>query len=261
MPQLQVIAEDVAAVIIHCGGVPQPAQPGHRLPAFPDAAATNQEANDEHTLHETREFWGRLQSQSLVPLLQSASSKGKGHMPSAYLPIGPPSASKPKGHLPSSNLPIEQSFPSQSDAGAASSSHSGPRDSLLAYDSSAFAAWQEGSGHSRDISAGGRSVHFALPLEADSSDDSDSGQPRLSTPEADIHSSRDKQSLDDRQQASSLTNRAKVPQRSPAVDISFRLVPNFLFLASWPFRSISNNILANPMVDVWWEKVQPGAIC
>ena len=224
------IAEDVAAVIIHCGAVPQPAPPSHRLPAFPDAATSNQEANDDHTLHETREFWGRLQPQSLVPLLQSASSKGKGRMPSGYLPVASPSACNIKGHFPSSHVPIQrpspsQSFPSepsQSDAWAASSSHSG----LLAYDSTASATRQEGSGHSsagRDASVGGRSVHFALPLEADSSGDADASQARTSHPEDALYGNRSKQLPGNKQRASrSLSVEEGVPQPSQPVDISFR---------------------------------------
>ena len=228
------IAEDVAAVVIHCGALPTPAQPSHRLPAFPDAATSNHEANDDHILHETREFWGRLQPQSLVPLLQSASSKGKGRMPSNYLPAASPSASTANGLLPSRHLPIRQpshsqffpSEPSQNDAGAASSSHSGLQDSLLAYDSKASAARQEGSGHSsagRDASVGGRSVHFSLPLEADSSGDVDAGQARTVDPEDAFHGNRDKRGLGSKQQAArGVSVQEGVPQRSPPVDISFR---------------------------------------
>ena len=224
------IAEDVAAVIIHCGAVPQPAQPSHRLPAFPDAATSNHEANDDHTLHETREFWGRLQPQSLVPLLQSAFSKGKGRMPLDYLP----SARNAEGRLPSSHLPIQRpspsqslpSEPSQSDAWAASSGHLGFQDSLLAYDSTAVAARQEGSGHSssgRDASVGGRSVHFALPPEADISDDIDAGQARTSDFENAHHGNKDKRTLGNMQQAArSLSVRGIVPKQSPPVDIAFR---------------------------------------
>lgn len=224
---LQVIAEDVAAVIIHCGAMPQPAQPSHCLPAFPEAATTNHEANDDHNLHETREFWGRLQPQSLVPLLQSASSKGKGRMPSSYLPIQPPSSAKgpANGHLPSGHLPItkpspRQSLPSQAshgDAGAASSSQS---ESLLAYDSSPSAARQEGRQHT---SMGGRSVHFALPLGVDSSDeldaDHDRDQSEASSPEAGAPGSSAHAPFGVRPLAS------KVPERSPPLDISFRSAP------------------------------------
>lgn len=225
---MQVIAEDVAAVIIHCGPMPQPAQPSHRLPAFPEAATTNHEANEDHNLHETREFWGRLQPQSLVPLLQSASSKGKGRMPSSYLPIQPPSSAKgpPNGHSPSGHLPItkpspRQSLPSQTsqgDAGAASSSQS---ESLLAYDSSSSAARHEGRQHA---SMGGRSVHFALPLGVDSSDeldaDHDRDQSGASSPEAgapmrsSVHAPSGGRPL-----------ASKVPERSPPLDISFRSAP------------------------------------
>lgn len=230
LPGLQVIAADVAAVIIHCGSVPQPAQPGHCLPAFPDAATSNHAANDTHVLHETREFWGRLQPQSLVPLLQSASSKGKGRMPSAYLPVTSPSAGYARGHLPSTHLPIQrpspsQSFPSepsQNGGRTASSSYSGLQDSLLANGSTASGTRQDGSMHSsfaRGVSVGGRSVHFAASLEADGSDDSDAGQAHTSDPQVNLHSSREKQA------PSRVSVEARVSKRSPPVDISFRSVP------------------------------------
>lgn len=232
---LQVIAEDVAAVIIHCGAVPQPAQPGHCLPAFPDAATSNHAANDTHILHETREFWGRLQPQSLVPLLQSASSKGKGRMPSAYLPVATsPSASNAKGHLPSTHLPIQrpspsQSFPSEPSqnggrTASSSSSHLGPQHSLLANGSTASAAMH--SSFARGASVGGRSVHFASPLQAGSSDDSNAGQARTSDPEINRHSTRDKQGLSKEQKASRVSVETRVSKRSPPVDIFFRSVPS-----------------------------------
>ena len=223
----------MAAVIIHLGALPQPAPPGHRLPAFPDAATSNQEANDDHTLHETREFWGRLQPQSLVPLLQSASSKGKGRMPSGYLPTASP-ASNAKGHFPSSHLPIQRPSPSQSvpsersqsDAWAASSSHSGYKDSLLACDSTASAARQEGSRHSssgRDASVGGRSVHFALPLEADSTDDSDTHPVGTSYPGGTLHNNKDKRYLSNKHQAArGVPVKEGLSMRSPPVDIFLR---------------------------------------
>ena len=71
--RVQVISEDVGAVVLHYGAVPKAAQPCQGLPAFPQAATSNHEANDDSLLHETREFWARLQPESLVPLLQSVS--------------------------------------------------------------------------------------------------------------------------------------------------------------------------------------------
>ena len=226
----QVIAEDVAAVIIHCGALPTPAKPAHRLPAFPDAASSNHDANDEHTLHETREFWGRLQPESLVPLLQSASSKGKGRMPSSYLPIESSSAGKAKRHLPSGQLPIRRpspslsfpSQPSQSDPEAASSSHSGPRDSLLARNSSNYSTYHESSGHSssaRDASVGGRSVHFALPAGSDSDDDD---QLHGVVSGIDDKFGKGKGVLDSKQRDGNFHAEARMSKRSPPLDISFR---------------------------------------
>ena len=66
---VQVIAEDVGAVVLHYGTAPKATQPCRDLPAFPQAATSNHEANDDGLLHETREFWARLQPESLVPLL------------------------------------------------------------------------------------------------------------------------------------------------------------------------------------------------
>lgn len=71
---VQVIAEDVAAVVLHYGTAPRPAKPLRELPAFPQAATSNHEANEEDLLHETREFWARLQPESLLPLLQTVSA-------------------------------------------------------------------------------------------------------------------------------------------------------------------------------------------
>lgn len=236
----QVIAEDVAAVIIHCGAVLHPAQPSHHLPAFPEAATNNHEANDDNTLHETREFWGRLQPQSLVPLLQSASSKGKGRMPSSYLPFQPPSALKSNGHLPSGHLPIERpspsqslpSHPSQSDVGAASSSQSGPQDGLFAYDSSPSAARQERrrrSSAAREAPAG-RSVHFALPLRIESSDelDTDADQSCASSPDPCTRGSGNAIAScgDTLQQGSKSCVEIPVPERSSPLEISLRSAPN-----------------------------------
>lgn len=68
---LQVIAEDVGAAVLHYGQAPDPALPCKSLPAFPQAASSNHDANDETLLHETREFWARLQPESLLPVLQT----------------------------------------------------------------------------------------------------------------------------------------------------------------------------------------------
>ena len=213
-----------------------PAQPGHRLPAFPDAATTNHDANDDHTLHETREFWSRLQPESLVPLLQSASSKGKGLMPTSYRPPDSPLASRAKGHSPSLHLPIArpspslsfQSPPSQSDPGAGGSGDSGPGDSSLVHCHSNASSQPEGSGHSsssaRNASVGSRSVHFSLPLEAGTSDEEDGhGRSRDTESGCDSqHSSRGKEVLDSAQPNGDLPSQAKLKKQSPPLDISFR---------------------------------------
>ena len=222
---LQVIAEDVAAVVINCGPVPAPAQPSHSLPAFPEAATTNHDANDDHILHETREFWGRLQPQSLVPLLQTASSKGKGRMPSSLLqipqlsssrePVHPHrSTSNPKGGnsgLNADKLPRTSSQSNPKDSGdlgprdgilLTSRTYSGPRDQ------------QDGSNHSsRDTTAGSRTVHFDLPSSSDSSGDDDSRQASGEM----LHKGRD--SYTDHS-SSAVENRMR--KKSPPVDISFR---------------------------------------
>lgn len=99
----KVIAEDVAAVVVHYGTQPQPAQPVKQLPAFPQAATSNHGANDDNLLHETREFWARLQPESLVPHLQTETSKGKAPMPSLFFPTRTsPSAAIPIRRSPSS---------------------------------------------------------------------------------------------------------------------------------------------------------------
>lgn len=69
-------------------------------------------------------------------------------------------------------------------------------------------------------------MHFASPLQADSSDDTNAGQARISDPEVNLHGSRDKQALGREQQASRVSVETRVSKRSPPVDISFRSVPS-----------------------------------
>lgn len=221
----KVIAEDVAAVIINCGPAPAPAQPSHDLPAFPEAATTNHDANDDHILHETREFWGRLQPQSLVPLLQTASSKGKGRMPSSLLQISHSSSSRESVHpqrgisnpgsgksgLHAGGLRRTSSQSNPKDSGdlgprdgilLTSTTHSGPRDH------------QDGSNHSsRDTTAGSRTVHFDLPSSSDSSGDDDLRQ-------ASGEMLPVGQDLYEDHASTMVAN--KIRKKSPPVDISFR---------------------------------------
>lgn len=219
---LQVIAEDVAAVIINCGPLPPPAQPSHALPAFPEAATTNHDANDDHILHETREFWGRLQPQSLVPLLQTASSKGKGRMPSSLLQI--PQWSSPREPVhphgssssPGSGKPADGLRRTSSQSNPKDSADLGPRGGIL-LTSSTYPGprdQQDSSNHSsRDTTAGSRTVHFDLPSSSDSSGDDDSRQASGEMPHRgqDLHADQ-----------SSTTVASRIRKKSPPVDISFR---------------------------------------
>ena len=219
------IAEDVAAVIINCGPVATQAQPSHSLPAFPEAATTNHDANDDHILHETREFWGRLQPLSLVPLLQTASSKGKGRMPSSLLQIPHLSfSSKPLHPHSSSSNPLNGNSGLEADRLCRTSSQSnsrdvgdlGPRDGIL-LTSSTYSGprdHQDGSNHSsRDTTAGSRTVHFDLPSSSDSSGDDDSRQASGEM----LHKGRD---LYADHSLTTVENRMR--KKSPPVDISFR---------------------------------------
>ena len=215
---VQVIAEDVAAVIIHCGQMPQPAQPAHSLPAFPEAATTNHDANDDHILHETREFWGRLHPQSLVPLLQTALSKGKSPMPSSLMPdqnaqLSHPSWTAPKASPPNgtshSNSHPKSHLGSVGFWGRKITSREGqsnPRDSL---DSSRMGSQQDSSMHlSRGTTGESRTVHFDLP----SSEGSDSNKENDS-----FRRDRRAQALQGREQAGAI-----IRKTSPPMDISFR---------------------------------------
>ncbi|KAA6418503.1 MAG: DNA-binding phosphatase 1 [Trebouxia sp. A1-2] len=218
----KVIAEDVAAVIINCGPLPPPAQPSHALPAFPEAATTNHDANDDHILHETREFWGRLQPQSLVPLLQTASSKGKGRMPSSLLQI--PQWSSPREPVhphgssssPGSGKPADGLRRTSSQSNPKDSADLGPRGGIL-LTSSTYPGprdQQDSSNHSsRDTTAGSRTVHFDLPSSSDSSGDDDSRQASGEMPHRgqDLHADQ-----------SSTTVASRIRKKSPPVDISFR---------------------------------------
>ncbi|DBA83614.1 hypothetical protein WJX77_004133 [Trebouxia sp. C0004] len=221
----KVIAEDVAAVIINCGPMPEQAQPSHSLPAFPEAAPTNHDANDDHILHETREFWGRLQPQSLVPLLQTASSKGKGRMPSSLLPIPhlSPSSKPVHPHRNSSNpgsgnfgLNADRLCRTSSQSNPTDSGDAGPRDGILLTSSTYCGPrdHQDGSNHSsRDTTAGSRTVHFDLPSSSDSSGDDDSRQASGEM----LHKSQD---LYEDHSSTMVANRIR--KKSPPVDISFR---------------------------------------
>ncbi len=222
---MQVIAEDVAAVIINCGPVPPPAQPGHRLPAFPDCAATNHDANDDRILHETREFWGRLQPQSLVPLLQTASSKGKGLMSSSFVQIQRPSSSKQSHPQTLAGGSSSRGEPGHRDSELSprdgilltSSSQSGPRDSMLtSSDSNASSIQQDGSGHwSKDAVAGNRTVHFDLPSSSDSSSGDEFGPSTADTPGG-------KGSIGASAMKLQSAAEGKLKKSSPPVDVSFR---------------------------------------
>lgn len=221
----KVIAEDVAAVIINCGPVPEPAQPNHPLTAFPEAATTNHDANDDHILHETREFWGRLQPQSLVPLLQTASSKGKGRMPSSLLQIPHSlSSSEPVRSCDSSATSGSHKSGSNVNRLCRTSSQSkprdsgdlGPRDGILLTSSiySGPRDHQDGSNHSsRDTTAGSRTVHFDLPSSSDSSGDDDSPQASGEM----LHKNQDSYA-----DHSSTMAENRIRKKSPPVDISFR---------------------------------------
>lgn len=230
---LQVIAEDVAAVIINCGPVPAPAQPSHALPAFPEAATTNHDANDDHILHETREFWGRLQPQSLVPLLQTVSSKGKGRMPSSLLQIPHSSSSRESVHPQggssnpgSGKSPADGLHRTSSQSNPRSSSDLGPRDGILLTSSTYCGPrdHQDGSNHSsRDTTAGSRTVHFDLPSSSDSSGDDESRQASgemLHKGQASgemLHKSQDSHA-----DHASTTAENRIRKKSPPMDISFR---------------------------------------
>lgn len=222
---LQVIAEDVAAVIINCGPVPVPAQPSHALPAFPEAATTNHDANDNHILHETREFWGRLQPQSLVPLLQTASSKGKGRMPSSLLQIPHSSSSResvhpqgsssnPKGG--NSGATADTLYRTSSQSNPRNSSDLGPRDGILLTSSTYYGLrdHQDSSNHSsRDTTAGSRTVHFDLPSSSDSSGDDEDDSCQASGEM--MHKGQDSD------HASAMAEN-RIRKKSPPMDISFR---------------------------------------
>jgi len=219
---LQVIAEDVAAVIINCGPLPTPAQPSHALPAFPEAATTNHDANDDHILHETREFWGRLQPQSLVPLLQTASSKGKGRMPSSLLQIPQLSSSGEPVHPhgsssnPGSGKPADGLHRTSSQSNPRTSSDLGPRDGILLTSSTYCGPrdHQDGSNHSsRDTTAGSRTVHFDLPSSSDSSGDDESRQAsgEMLPKGQDLY-----------EDHSSTMAENRIRKKSPPMDISFR---------------------------------------
>ena len=215
------IAEDVAAVVIHCGPVPPPAQPAHHLPAFPEAATTNHEANDDHTLHETREYWSRLQPQSLVPLLQMASSKGKSAMPSSLLEIQ--NSNSNQFHMVGTAKAASPSEYSQmsSSLGAASSSHAGLRDSQSnlsdSLDISRLGSQPDSSMHSsRSATGGNRTVHFDVP----SSDDSDTDRHQGSSSGSRLSPAQLLQNgLTSKAEAG-----ARIRKSSPPMDISFRSV-------------------------------------
>ena len=219
------IAEDVAAVIINCGPVPAPAQPSHALPALPEAATTNHDANDDHILHETREFWGRLQPQSLVPLLHTASSKGKGRMPSSLLQIPHPSSFRESVHPQGgssnpgsgkSGLNADGLHRTSSQSNPRHSSDFGPRDGILLTSSTYCGPrdHQDGSNHSsRDTTAGSRTVHFDLPSSSDSSGDEDS---REASGEM-LHKGQDSHA-----DHASTTAENRIRKKSPPMDISFR---------------------------------------
>ena len=207
----QIIAEDVAAVIIYCGQAPPAATPGHPLPAFPDSAATNHDANGDHILYETREFWGRLQPASLVPLLQAHSSKGKGRMPSSLLQSQ--RASSRRGTFHPGDGSADHDFGPRD-------SSSGSRDGILLTSCSHSSRVEHdtgGSAHSsRDATSGTRTVHFDLPS---SSSDSSSGDDSFPP-----HAEASKGSRVESASASGSQSlaEARMKKTSPPIDISFR---------------------------------------